>query len=157
MVKNNRHSLHASASTSSLRSPRTLHEQRQPSIASFHRSTTPPSNGDTYSTQPQLPSRTLYEEAEKFYGDNFATYDWKPSARELHYPIPATTIHTTPIPFREHGRPITTKTNALKSPADYTQPFADFLTENPTVFHCVDHFKTKLSKAGFTEVRTMAT
>lgn len=37
-------------------------------------------------------------------------------------------------------------------PEAYTKPFTDFLRENPTVFHTVDHFKTKLSKLGFTEV-----
>lgn len=39
--------------------------------------------------------------------------------------------------------------NALKSPEAYTQPFCDFLTENPTVFHAVDYFEKKLEKAGF--------
>jgi aminopeptidase I len=39
--------------------------------------------------------------------------------------------------------------NALKSPEAYTQPFCDFLTENPTVWHAVTYFKTKLEKAGF--------
>lgn len=39
--------------------------------------------------------------------------------------------------------------NALKSPEAYTQPFCEFLTENPTVFHAVDYFEKKLEKAGF--------
>lgn len=34
-------------------------------------------------------------------------------------------------------------------PADFTKPFCEFLTENPTVFHAVDYFATKLTKAGF--------
>lgn len=34
-------------------------------------------------------------------------------------------------------------------PADYTRPFCEFLTENPTVFHAVDYFAIKLTKAGF--------
>lgn len=37
-------------------------------------------------------------------------------------------------------------------PESFTKPFCDFLTENPTVFHAVDYFKTKLATAGFTEV-----
>jgi hypothetical protein len=41
------------------------------------------------------------------------------------------------------------KDNSLKVPEAYTQPFCEFLTENPTVFHTVDHFEKKLSKAGF--------
>lgn len=35
---------------------------------------------------------------------------------------------------------------------EYTQPFCEFLTENPTVFHAVDYFKRKLEANGFTEV-----
>lgn len=42
--------------------------------------------------------------------------------------------------------------NALKSPEAYTQPFCDFLTENPTVWHAVDYFEKKLEKAGFKKV-----
>jgi aminopeptidase I len=42
--------------------------------------------------------------------------------------------------------------NALKSPEAYTQPFCDFLTENPTVWHAVDYFEKKLEKAGFRKV-----
>lgn len=42
--------------------------------------------------------------------------------------------------------------NALKAPEAYTKPFCDFITENPTVFHAVDHFAKKLEKAGFKKV-----
>ncbi|CZR69679.1 related to vacuolar aspartyl aminopeptidase Lap4 [Phialocephala subalpina] len=38
---------------------------------------------------------------------------------------------------------------SLKSPEAYAQPFCDFLTENPTVFHAVDYFEQKLEAAGF--------
>ena len=44
--------------------------------------------------------------------------------------------------------------STLKSPEAYCQPFCDFLTQNPTVFHAVDYFGTKLEKAGFKKVRT---
>ncbi len=37
-------------------------------------------------------------------------------------------------------------------PEDFTKPFCDFMTENPTVFHAVDYFKQELSAAGYTEV-----
>lgn len=40
---------------------------------------------------------------------------------------------------------------ALK-PEAYTKPFCDFLTENPTVFHAVDYFKTKLVALGYVEL-----
>lgn len=42
--------------------------------------------------------------------------------------------------------------NTLKSPEAYTQPFCDFLTENPTVWHAVSYFEGKLQKAGFQKV-----
>lgn len=46
----------------------------------------------------------------------------------------------------------------LKStkPENFTKPFVDFLTENPTIFHAVEHFKGKLSAVGFTEVSWLA-
>lgn len=37
-------------------------------------------------------------------------------------------------------------------PEAFTKPFLDFLLENPTVFHAVDYFKSKLNDAGYTEV-----
>jgi hypothetical protein len=39
-----------------------------------------------------------------------------------------------------------------KEPLDYAQPFCDFLTNNPTVFHACDFFAQKLKDAGYTEV-----
>jgi len=40
----------------------------------------------------------------------------------------------------------------LKSAEEYTQPFCDFLTNNPTVFHAVAYFENRLEKAGFKKV-----
>jgi hypothetical protein len=40
----------------------------------------------------------------------------------------------------------------LKKPEAYTQPFCDFLTDNPTVWHAVEHFEHRLAKAGFQKV-----
>lgn len=37
-------------------------------------------------------------------------------------------------------------------PEEFTKPFCDFLTENPTIFHTVDHFRGKLGDAGYKEV-----
>jgi aminopeptidase I len=37
-------------------------------------------------------------------------------------------------------------------PEAFTKPFLDFLRENPTVFHTVDYFKTKLNASGYVEV-----
>ncbi|PNP39370.1 hypothetical protein TGAMA5MH_08788 [Trichoderma gamsii] len=37
-------------------------------------------------------------------------------------------------------------------PEAFTRPFLDFLRENPTVFHAVDYFKSKLNDAGYEEL-----
>ncbi|KAK5662973.1 hypothetical protein OQA88_6385 [Cercophora sp. LCS_1] len=37
-------------------------------------------------------------------------------------------------------------------PEDFTKPYCDFMTENPTVFHAVGYFKEKLVKAGYQEL-----
>ncbi|KAI0122934.1 aminopeptidase I zinc metalloprotease-domain-containing protein [Xylariales sp. AK1849] len=37
-------------------------------------------------------------------------------------------------------------------PEAFTKPFCHFLQENPTVFHAVDYFKTKMVKLGYTEL-----
>ena len=42
--------------------------------------------------------------------------------------------------------------NALKSPEAYTQPYCEFMTNNPTIFHAVDAFEKDLTKAGFKKV-----
>ncbi|KAJ6783132.1 hypothetical protein PWT90_01430 [Aphanocladium album] len=38
------------------------------------------------------------------------------------------------------------------SPEQFTQPFCEFMTQNPTPFHVVDYCKTKLRDAGFQEL-----
>ncbi|PTB78455.1 peptidase M18, aminopeptidase I [Trichoderma longibrachiatum ATCC 18648] len=37
-------------------------------------------------------------------------------------------------------------------PEAFTKPFCDFLRENPTVFHTVEYFKTKLRQSGYVEL-----
>jgi len=39
-------------------------------------------------------------------------------------------------------------------PEAYTKPFCDFLKESPTIFHAVDHFKSKALASGFEELPT---
>lgn len=41
-------------------------------------------------------------------------------------------------------------------PEAFTEPFCDFLTKNPTIFHAVDYFKKKMEALGFKEVRKAA-
>lgn len=61
-----------------------------------------------------------------------------------------------PLPTRQRTpvleeAPEEAKSKGIK-PEEYTKPFCDFLTENPTVFHSVDYFKTKLEANGFQKV-----
>ncbi|KAH6691390.1 aminopeptidase I zinc metalloprotease [Plectosphaerella plurivora] len=58
-----------------------------------------------------------------------------------------------PQPASRSSKTIPRETRrTVGKPESYTKPFCDFLAENPTVFHTVDHFKTKLSDAGFKEL-----
>lgn len=68
----------------------------------------------------------------------------------------------------QRGFPPMTSTPAIQSPREdksarfkqatrenaekYTKPFCDFLTNNPTVFHCVDAVKSQLKSAGCQEL-----
>lgn len=55
--------------------------------------------------------------------------------------------------FRQPMPPATAARQAKEyTPEQFTQPFCDFMTENPTPFHVVDYCKTKLHEAGFREV-----
>jgi len=37
-------------------------------------------------------------------------------------------------------------------PAEYTQPFLDFINDNPTIFHAVDYFSKRLERNGFVKL-----
>lgn len=50
------------------------------------------------------------------------------------------------------GRPCQMCPIHLLKPEGFTTPFCDFLTNSPTTFHAVSHFKCQLSKAGFSEL-----
>lgn len=71
--------------------------------------------------------------------------------RDAHYSVPAMQsppqpTYTRAEPTPEYiPRPSVTSSNA----AIYTQPFCDFLTDNPTVFHAVDAMAAQLKKQGF--------
>lgn len=45
-----------------------------------------------------------------------------------------------------------TGTVPIKDPVDFAQPFCDFLTRNPTVFHAVDAVASDLKKAGYSKL-----
>ena len=55
----------------------------------------------------------------------------------------------TGMPIRN---PPSTSTSESFKPEDYTQPFCDFMTKNPTVFHAVAAFASQLSSHGFTRL-----
>ncbi|KAF3920992.1 hypothetical protein ABW20_dc0105690 [Dactylellina cionopaga] len=50
------------------------------------------------------------------------------------------------------ARPPKPPTASDLSPEDYTNPFLTFMTDNPTVFHVVDAFATRLKANGFVEL-----
>ncbi|KAK6836284.1 Vacuolar aminopeptidase 1 [Apiospora arundinis] len=52
---------------------------------------------------------------------------------------------------RDEPTPKTVKAADIK-PENYTTPFCEFLQENPTIFHTVDHFKGQLAKRGYKEL-----
>lgn len=51
--------------------------------------------------------------------------------------------------------PLHVKASEL-DPERYTQPYLDFMTENPTVFHAVAHYASRLTKHGFKELSERA-
>ncbi|EKG18988.1 Peptidase M18 [Macrophomina phaseolina MS6] len=68
-------------------------------------------------------------------------------------PVPPK-VPETPRPAADSSKPNATKTSpssACRSvkPEDYTQPFCDFLTDNPTVFHAVAAVARDLEAAGY--------
>ena len=134
MVRNNRQSLQGSMSQL-----RSAHDDD----ASRRNLTSNPTQRTLFTPPP-----TVYPvKADCFHGDNFTTCHSKPSSNIMQL---APTI--TPSAFLQHSHALDVTNDTVKSPADYTIPFTKFLTENPTVFHCIDHFESKLSKAGFTKV-----
>ncbi|CAK7568166.1 MAG: vacuolar aminopeptidase 1 [Sporothrix epigloea] len=65
-----------------------------------------------------------------------------------------------PLVFRPAGTQTTStfsKPSSLDSqPADYVEPFLDFISNNPTVFHAVNYFENQLAEAGFVHLNPRA-
>lgn len=56
-------------------------------------------------------------------------------------------------PGTAEEQPTEKKVNAKDlNPGDFTQPYLEFMTGSPTVFHATSYFKEALGKAGYTEV-----
>jgi len=55
-----------------------------------------------------------------------------------------------PFPQQDQPTPTIKTTASDIDPSTYTQPFMDFISNNPTVFHCIGHFSQRLAKNGFT-------
>lgn len=64
---------------------------------------------------------------------------------------PASPKHSSasPLPIRTKAPP---SVATLEEPAAYAQPFCDFLTDNPTVFHAVKAVAADLVSAGYTSL-----
>jgi hypothetical protein len=121
------------------------------------------------------PQRTLYEEAERLYGPQFRQRDLYSAEHVLQNPKRQRgrdeQLQSRPSLFEKYNKAVQEQKdksrsslitkglvqegNSLKSPEAYTQPFCDFLTENPTVWHAVSYFENKLTKAGFKKVRSL--
>jgi len=54
-----------------------------------------------------------------------------------------------PSPPPHHAAPLSPTTI---DPASYTSPFLSFISENPTVYHAVSHFSSRLTSHGFTKL-----
>lgn len=54
--------------------------------------------------------------------------------------------------LQDHSEPIEAPRATREAASVYTQPFCDFLTNNPTVFHAVDAQKKELLDLGWTEL-----
>ncbi|MCJ1324312.1 hypothetical protein MMC10_000974 [Thelotrema lepadinum] len=48
--------------------------------------------------------------------------------------------------------PVSSSTASSFDPASYTQPFIEFMSNNPTIYHTVSHFSNQLDKHGFTKL-----
>jgi hypothetical protein len=80
----------------------------------------------------------------------YAPDDWRSGEHDYSCSAPASRLSFSDANTKLDPTP----TSKILSPEAYTKPFCDFLTENPTVFHAVDYFEKKLSKAGFRKVST---
>ena len=61
-------------------------------------------------------------------------------------------VSAIPSASDESEREYTPIPRIQKPAASYTQPFLDFINENPTVFHTVTYFEDKLEKEGFVKL-----
>ncbi|TEY86570.1 hypothetical protein BOTCAL_0006g00500 [Botryotinia calthae] len=136
---------------------------------------TDPNNGESFTTRESLPIRSLG-------GDSWARDDYLGLGQEKietlfekmrkSYQFPSAetknnatcgaqtlfeTFHSTNgslIPRNLDTRAPNAAKHAtvLKDPEDYAEPFVNFMTENPTVWHAIQYWETKLEDAGFTKL-----
>ena len=136
---------------------------------------TDPNNGESFTTRESLPIRSLggdswarddylglgQEKIETLFEKMRKSYQFPSAETENNATSGAQTLFET---FHSTNgslvpRNLDTKTlNAakhatiLKDPEDYAEPFVNFMTENPTVWHAIQYWETKLEDAGFTKV-----
>ncbi|KAB8360607.1 hypothetical protein FH972_024345 [Carpinus fangiana] len=72
------------------------------------------------------------------------------SINKMYPNFPSTASPSTFPPPQVTSLPARPRT--LKKPIDYAQPFCDFLSSNPTVFHAVSAISKSLLSAGFTQL-----
>ncbi|KAI1340873.1 aminopeptidase-like protein [Xylariaceae sp. FL0016] len=66
--------------------------------------------------------------------------------------IPESRTDKLPLQLTEHKASCSACNVVNSKPESFTEPFCTFLKENPTIFHSVDYFKSKMSSLGYKEL-----
>ncbi|CAK7243272.1 MAG: vacuolar aminopeptidase 1 [Sporothrix thermara] len=110
------------------------------------------------SSQSQMPLRynTLrpaksYREQlnQRFASGSYGTSPFAGSSMDSMPPSPSPPL----APSSASSHASSSSSGSSFDPADYTEPFLDFISNNPTVFHAVDYFEKQLEAAGFAKLR----
>lgn len=112
--------------------------------------------GDQWGPPDSIDSKleTLFEKMRKSYQNpSFASEDNSTSGAQTLFEA-FHSYKNSPIPrMLDTANPSAGKcATILKEPEDYAEPFVNFMTENPTVWHAIQYWENKLEGAGFTKV-----
>ncbi|KAJ5176785.1 Vacuolar aminopeptidase 1 [Penicillium canariense] len=79
----------------------------------------------------------------------------RPWASQMYAQLPEDGyIH--PAPATARPAPVPATTDAPVQPEDYSKPYCDFMTSNPTIFHAVKSFSQDLEKHGYKQLSERA-
>ncbi|TAQ91254.1 hypothetical protein B7494_g428 [Chlorociboria aeruginascens] len=108
--------------------------------------------------QPSSVTSTLSGEAPRSLFEGFSQIHARPSERDggrMH--APNTEKLYIQLMEEEAQKHHQKQDFALKEPKVYTEPFCNFLTENPTVWHAVGYFEQRLEKGGYKKLSESST